>query len=177
MEISNLIPHIEALIFASDKPLSSTEITELINQAFGFMEDKIVAEQVDAALEGIVEKYNSEFYPFEVKESVMTRWFVAAAIAAVMIAGTTFSAAVPQPQSSTQPATAQVVNLNTAAAADLQKLPGIGAAMAARIIEYRQKNGGFKKVEELMNVQGIGEKVFLKLKPLVSVTPPKTTER
>jgi segregation and condensation protein B len=69
MEISNLIPHIEALIFASDKPLTSLEITDLINQAFGFMEDKIEAEQVDAALQGIVEKYNSEFYPFEVRMS------------------------------------------------------------------------------------------------------------
>jgi segregation and condensation protein B len=69
MEISNLIPHIEALIFASDKPLTSLEITDLINQAFGFMEDKIVADQIDAAIEGIVEKYNSEFYPFEVKQS------------------------------------------------------------------------------------------------------------
>jgi segregation and condensation protein B len=69
MEISNLIPHIEALIFASDKPLTSLEVTDLINQAFGFMEDKIVADQVDAALEGIVEKYNSEFYPFEVRQS------------------------------------------------------------------------------------------------------------
>ena len=69
MEISNLIPHIEALIFASDKPLTSLEITDLINQAFGFMEDKIVADQVDAAIEGIVEKYNSEFYPFEVRQS------------------------------------------------------------------------------------------------------------
>ena len=69
MEISNLIPHIEALIFASDKPLTSVEITDLINSAFGFMEDKVTAEQVDAALEGIVEKYNSEFYPFEVRQS------------------------------------------------------------------------------------------------------------
>jgi segregation and condensation protein B len=69
MEISNLIPHIEALIFASDKPLTETEITDLINQAFGFMEDKIVEEQVAAAVEGIVEKYNSEFYPFEVRQS------------------------------------------------------------------------------------------------------------
>jgi segregation and condensation protein B len=69
MEISNLIPHIESLIFASDKPLTGSELTELINQAFGFMEDKIQEEQVNTALEGIVEKYNSEFYPFEVKQS------------------------------------------------------------------------------------------------------------
>ena len=69
MEISNLIPHIEALIFASDKPLTSLEITDLINQAFGFMEDKIIVDQVEASLEGIVEKYNSEFYPFEVRQS------------------------------------------------------------------------------------------------------------
>jgi len=69
MEISNLIPHIEALIFASDKPLSPLEITDLINQAFGFMEDKIVVDQVDAALAGIIEKYDSEFYPFEVRQS------------------------------------------------------------------------------------------------------------
>ncbi|HEX6324251.1 MAG TPA: helix-hairpin-helix domain-containing protein [Vicinamibacterales bacterium] len=70
-------------------------------------------------------------------------------------------------------AAAATVNINTATAADLAKLPGIGAATAARIIEYRQKNGPFKKVEELMNVRGIGEKSFLKLKPLVSVAPPK----
>lgn len=69
MEISNLIPHIEALIFASDKPLTPVEITELLNQAFGFMEDKIEVGQIDASLEGIVEKYNSEFYPFEVRQS------------------------------------------------------------------------------------------------------------
>ena len=43
--------------------------------------------------------------------------------------------------------------------------------MAARIVEYRQKKGPFKKVEELMNVQGIGEKNFLKLKPQLTVGP------
>lgn len=69
MEIGHLIPHIEALIFASDKPLTALELTELINNAFGFMEDKIVLDQVESALEGIVEKYKSEFYPFEVRES------------------------------------------------------------------------------------------------------------
>ena len=67
MEITNLIPHIEALIFASDKPLTSLDITELVNNAFGFMEDKITLDQVEAAIEGITEKYNSEFYPFEMQ--------------------------------------------------------------------------------------------------------------
>ena len=62
-----------------------------------------------------------------------------------------------------------VVNINTASASELDALPGIGAKVAARIIEYRQKNGPFKKIEELMNVQGIGEKNFLKLKPQISV--------
>jgi len=69
MEIGNIIPHIEALIFASDKPLTSMEITELINNAFGFMEEKLTLEQVQTGIDGIREKYNSEFYPFEVRES------------------------------------------------------------------------------------------------------------
>ncbi len=69
MEISALIPHIEALIFASDKPLTALEITELVNNAFGFMEDKITLDQVESAIEGIVEKYQSEFYPFAVSQS------------------------------------------------------------------------------------------------------------
>src|SRR6478735_7359372 len=69
MEIGHIIPHIEALIFASDRPLTPVDITELINNAFGFMEDKITMEQVETSIEGIKEKYLSEFYPFELRES------------------------------------------------------------------------------------------------------------
>src|ERR1700722_5031301 len=69
MEIGNIIPHIEALVVASDKPPTSMEITELINNAFGFMEEKLTLEQIQTALDGIIEKYASEFYPFEVRES------------------------------------------------------------------------------------------------------------
>lgn len=61
------------------------------------------------------------------------------------------------------------VNLNAATTAQLQTLPGVGASAAQRIVDYRQKNGNFKKIEELMNVKGIGEKSFLKLKPLITV--------
>ena len=69
IEISSIIPHIEVLVFASDKPLTALEILELINNAFGFMEERVTLDQIETALEGIKEKYNSEFYPFEVKES------------------------------------------------------------------------------------------------------------
>ena len=69
MELSDLIPHIESLIFASDKPLTAMEITELLNNAFGFMDDKLTLDQIQTGIDGIVEKYRTEFYPFEVRES------------------------------------------------------------------------------------------------------------
>jgi competence protein ComEA len=96
------------------------------------------------------------------------------ALAALMAAapatvGAQAKAAKPKPA----PAVTTPVNLNTATAADLQALPGVGAATARLIIEHREKNGGFKKIEELMNIKGIGEKSFLKLKPMVTVAPQK----
>jgi competence protein ComEA len=67
----------------------------------------------------------------------------------------------------TKPASRTAVK--PASVAELDALPGIGAKTAALIVEYRQKNGPFKKVEELMNVRGIGEKNFLKLKPQLTI--------
>jgi competence protein ComEA len=80
--------------------------------------------------------------------------------------------------SSSPPASASAsasapINLNTASVAQLETLPGIGRSTAERILEYRQKNGSFKKIEDLMNVRGVGEKSFLKLKPLIPVAPVK----
>jgi len=69
MDISNLITHIEALIFASEKPLTSIDVVELINNAFGFMEDKVTLDQVETSIDGIREKYAAEFYPFELRQS------------------------------------------------------------------------------------------------------------
>lgn len=69
MELKAIIPHIEALIFASEKPLTALDIVELINNALGFLEERINLDQVESCIEGIREKYQSEFYPFEMKES------------------------------------------------------------------------------------------------------------
>ncbi|MFT3679741.1 MAG: SMC-Scp complex subunit ScpB [Ferruginibacter sp.] len=69
MELSLIIPHIEALIFASERPLTNIELVDMLNNALGFIEDRATIEQVEAAVEGIREKYNAEFYAFEVKQS------------------------------------------------------------------------------------------------------------
>ncbi len=61
------------------------------------------------------------------------------------------------------------VNLNTATSAELDTLPGIGEAYAARIIEYRTSHGGFKSIDEIKNVKGIGDKTFEKLKDKISI--------
>jgi competence protein ComEA len=77
-------------------------------------------------------------------------------------------------QGGTPRPSAQTLNLNSATVQQLESLPGIGPRTAQRIVDYREKNGPFKRVEDLMNVQGIGEKSFLRLKPLVTVGSPKT---
>lgn len=104
----------------------------------------------------------------------MIRTIVAAMLVAATLAGfaTVAAAAQDKPQTAASNAS-PALNLNSATLADLEKLPGVGPSTAKQILEYRQKNNGFKKVEELMNIKGIGEKSFLKLKPLVTVIPPK----
>jgi segregation and condensation protein B len=69
MELSIIIPHIEALIFASDKPLAITDLVELLNGALGFIEDRATSEQVETAVSAISEKFDSEFYAFGLVES------------------------------------------------------------------------------------------------------------
>jgi len=69
-----------------------------------------------------------------------------------------------------------VVNINTATAEELQLLPGIGEARARAVIELRKRNGGFKSVDELTQVKGIGETALERLRPYVR-TEGKTTAR
>ena len=101
----------------------------------------------------------------------MTTRVFACLLAGVLLAAPVIHADAQQPPAA---ARAAALDLNSASIADLETLPGIGRRTAERIVEHRQKNGGFKKIEELMNVKGVGEKSFLRLKPLITVTPAKT---
>jgi competence protein ComEA len=82
-------------------------------------------------------------------------------VSVVLAGGLAFAASKPAPDNK--------VNLNTASVKQLTQLPGVGEKMAARIIEYRQKSGGFKSAKELLNVRGIGEKSFQKIAPHVTI--------
>jgi competence protein ComEA len=63
----------------------------------------------------------------------------------------------------------ELVNINTASVEELQVLPRVGPVVAQRIVDYREKNGPFERIAELMNVKGIGEKTFAGLKDLITV--------
>ena len=72
------------------------------------------------------------------------------------------------------PASAKKININQASAKDFANLPRIGAKQAERIVEYRKEHGSFSRVEDLMEVKGVGEKLFTTLKPYLSLSGPTT---
>ncbi len=76
-------------------------------------------------------------------------------------------------QQSTRPTgsstTPSKININTASLEELQTLPRIGPAIAQRIIDYRKEHGPFKRIEDIMKIQGIGERVFEQIKDRITV--------
>jgi len=105
----------------------------------------------------------------------MTAALVITAIAAVAatVAAPAFAAGEAKAESDASGGKAvpagEKVNINTASSEQLQALPGVGPALAQRILDYRKANGAFKQAAELMNVKGIGEKSFEKLKDRIIV--------
>ena len=99
----------------------------------------------------------------------MRRCIWSAMLVLALCAGPVWGEAVQGAAQTGQPPSVELIDLNQASAARLESLPGVGAVTAARIVEYRQESGGFKKIEELMNVRGIGERSFLRLRPLVTL--------
>ncbi len=68
----------------------------------------------------------------------------------------------------------KTVNVNQASAAELARLPKVGPKLAERIVDHRQQHGPFKRAEDLMEVKGVGEKMFATLRPYVAVAGPTT---
>ena len=66
------------------------------------------------------------------------------------------------------------ININSASAEQIALLPRVGIKLAERVVEYRKANGSFKKVEDLMEVKGVGEKLFVVLRPHLSVSGENT---
>lgn len=75
----------------------------------------------------------------------------------------------PQPTAEPLPTTATLININLATVEELDSLPGIGPAIAQRIVDYRNANGAFTDITQLKNVQGIGDSLFEQIKDLISV--------
>lgn len=105
----------------------------------------------------------------------MRRAFVLTAVCAGLLVMALHGQALAEsgvPVLQSPPEQQETVELNTATAEELQTLPRVGERTAQRIIEYREEHGGFEKIEDLMNVRGIGERTFLRLKPLIRVDVP-----
>lgn len=79
------------------------------------------------------------------------------------------ASAAPGAQQPASPAAAKTIDINQAGEEELTVIPGIGPAMAKRIVDFRQQNGPFRQVEDLMKVKGIGEKSLEKLRPYVKI--------
>jgi competence protein ComEA len=74
-----------------------------------------------------------------------------------------------KPETASTPEVSDPININTASQAELESLPGIGPVIAQRIIDYRKKNGPFKRKEDIQKVKGIGPKTFADLKDKITI--------
>lgn len=94
-----------------------------------------------------------------------TRWMIGAVLAVILLLGSPLIAA-PAPPDGKE---VETIDINTAGVEELMELPGVGPAYAERIVAYREENGPFESVEEIMNVRGIGEKTFLRIRDRIRV--------
>ncbi|MCW9706972.1 ComEA family DNA-binding protein [Fodinibius salsisoli] len=145
------------LALKPSNPLQDEQYAEL-KQRFQERTAKLQAEKA-ARME--------RYFPPERKAASMM------AIADTIEADTTDEKSDSETKETTTKADKSRINVNKADRETLKTLPGIGPAYSKRIIEYRQKNGGFKTIEELKKIKGIGEKRLEKLKPFVKLKDPQ----
>ena len=108
----------------------------------------------------------------------MGGWLRGLALAAALATGAAIAAdaapAMAQDGSAQARSTEGVVNINTASVAELSRLPGIGQSRAEAIVAMREQRGAFQRVEQIMQVRGVGRATFRRLQPMLTVDGPTT---
>ncbi len=129
----------------------------------------VVTETREVVEEKVVPVENTEVAGVKTKVEPKKTETSAHAAAPVKTEAKTATALATSQTSPAAPKSMSLVNINTASAAQLDALPGIGPVLAKRIVDYRSANGPFKTIQDVKNVKGIGDKTFEKFKDQITI--------
>lgn len=145
--------------------------TQIIQKSRGYKKPELLTEEPEPENSAIAEN-ETETEPILIsteRETVSEASANYAGGSAVQILQTSSSKAEETADAADSENSSELININTAPASELVKLKGIGEVKAAAIVEYRRINGNFKTVQDIMNVSGIGEKTFEKIRSQITV--------
>lgn len=145
--------------------------TQIIQKSRGYKKPELLTEEPEPENSAIAEN-ETETEPILIsteRETVSEASANYAGGSAVQILQTSSSKAEETADAADSENSSELININTAPASELVKLKGIGEVKAAAIVEYRRINGNFKTVQDIMNVSGIGEKTFEKIRGQITV--------
>ena len=142
--------------------------TQIIQKSRGYKKPELLTEEPEPEISAIAE---TEPILISTERETVSEASAnyAAGRSAVQILQTSSSKAEETADAADSENSSELININTAPASELVKLKGIGEVKAAAIVEYRLINGNFKTVQDIMNVSGIGEKTFEKIRSQITV--------
>ena len=142
--------------------------TQIIQKSRGYKKPELLTEEPEPEISAIAET-EPILISTERETASEASANYAAGGSAVQILQTSSSKAEETADAADSENSSELININTAPASELVKLKGIGEIKAAAIVEYRRINGNFKTVQDIMNVSGIGEKTFEKIRGQITV--------
>lgn len=142
--------------------------TQIIQKSRGYKKPELLTEEPEPEISAIAET-EPILISTERETASEASANYAAGGSAVQILQTSSSKAEETADAADSENSSELININTAPASELVKLKGIGEVKAAAIVEYRRINGNFKTVQDIMNVSGIGEKTFEKIRSQITV--------
>lgn len=142
--------------------------TQIIQKSRGYKKPELLTEEPEPEISAIAET-EPILISTERETASEASANYAAGGSAVQILQTSSSKAEETADAADSENSSELININTTPASELVKLKGIGEVKAAAIVEYRRINGNFKTVQDIMNVSGIGEKTFEKIRSQIMV--------